>query len=163
MIRFVVPPEVADLRERIGALQAEVAAQQLAPLSEKEVHARIDELIAAHAEHGQGRLILGHLIHPGAVPAISWPLDHAGARIEPSAFDLLCTLDPEYMRGRLRALAAQATRGPAADARAKRLSKLHSDLLALEREEEALITELWEAGTYVHRRHDANPATFFEV
>lgn len=158
MITFSIPQEVVELRRQIAELKADIGAIDRVPLSDTEAHKRVDIIVATHAGRVSGRLLLGHLIHDGPT-SVQWPLDHTGATIEPSAFDLACLVDPERMRANLRALIASSThpRGAAPGERAKRLAKLRNELRAAEIEEERLIVDFDARGVNVHRRPECEP------
>lgn len=160
MIPFVTPPEVVNIRARIAELQADLIAQERVPLNDAEAAKRADAMIAMHAARVPVKMILGHLIHDAGAPVVAWSIDHTGAAIEPTAFDLACALNPERMRADLRALIAASThsRGPTPTERAKRVRKLRDELLSAEREEEALIAGLLTHGVNVHRRPDCDPS-----
>jgi len=159
MIAFMNPPELLSVRARIAELQADLISQERVPLSDVEAGKRADTMVSMHGARVPAKLILGHLIHESGTPAITWPIDHTGAAIEPNAFDLACALNPERMRADLRGLIAASThpRGPTPTERVKRIKKLRAELLTAEREEEALITDLQTRGINVHRRPDCDP------
>lgn len=160
MIPFSEPLEVADVRARIAEIKLELQANQTAPLSDEEALVKAKAMIDAHARTAQTGLILAHLIHRDASARIGWPSDHQGVPIEPSAFDLLCALDPKRMLEMLRKQisASDHIRGPHEDERNERIRALKGDLRAAEIDEEALICAAESRGHLIHRRADADPA-----
>jgi hypothetical protein len=158
VIAYTEPAEVVAVRAQIAELKADIDAHERVPLSDAEAHKRVDAIVATHGARVPSKQILGHLIYAGST-AIGWPIDHDGAPIEPSAFDLACALNPERMRADLRALIAASdhSRGPANAERAKRLTKLRAELREAEIEEERLIGQFLAHGVNVHRRIDCNP------
>ena len=159
MITFTEPEAIAAVRAQITELSADIAAIDRVPLSDAEANKRADIIVSTHASRVPAKLLLGHLIHDGPT-AVEWPIDHTGAHIEPSAFDLACLLNPERMRADLRALIAASThpRGASPAERIKRLAKLRDALRAAEIEEERLIVQCHAEGVNVHRRIDCNPS-----
>lgn len=160
MIIFSEPPEVAEIRTRIADLKLDLDTQKFAPLSDAEASKRIEQMVQVHAATAQTDRIRSHLIHPAATLRVSWPPDGQGSTVAPSAFDLMCALDPKGTTKALKDLVAAGDhkRGPGTEERRRRIAELTAELHELEVEEERLIEAAESRGHQIHRRPEASPA-----
>jgi hypothetical protein len=160
MITFTEPAELQDLRRQIADMKAALAGIDNAPASDADALERVAAIVDQHAARGQADRLLAHALAVGTPTTMSWGWDHNGQSLQPSAFDLLCALDPERMRLALTTLVTDSKhpRGLPAAERSKRLVKLRADLRKAEVAEEAFITAAERAGAHIHRRPDVDPA-----
>lgn len=157
---------VAKLREQIAALKDERSTLDSAPVPKAEAYARIDQLIAATADHNGPS---GYVLPRGHAFTVQ---DYQGrglvngSRHEDALGPLLAWLFPDVIRDKLRELVDAEYGGAAGVSEAdrnKRLSAIYRELFELEVEEERAITAAEGDGVDLPRRPDADPAAILEA
>ncbi|RAO75789.1 hypothetical protein [Dyella jiangningensis] len=160
--------KIDEIRERVSGLKSERVQVEQSSISKGEAMARLDEWLADLRE--RGRIATQCLMsRDRSTPVIIHDANISEARRTVDMRDAssaLVFLFHDSVRKTLAAevetLYADETDAVESKAYDKRLSDLDRDLLALEMEEERLISYAENAGVIIHRRADADPRVLLE-
>jgi hypothetical protein len=159
---------VADLREKLVELKAQLQRAQRAIPKIEEAYREADTRAAALVERGRPQLG----IPDGKSLTIKFATESKfGSGIANDAVAVLAWLDPERMRARLRAevdalygrFAKTNTPILSADERVQTIQSLRDDILQCERNEENAIAVAEEMSLFIPRREDADPLAVLSI
>lgn len=159
-----IAERISEIRDRIIGLSNERADMERVPRTREEITEALDRWIDREASQWEPAGIRG-LVQSASISSLELVgPNRAGNRNWQAA---MCALAPETIRARLLEaaethLAAHETTITAEQA-ANRIAELDTEILDLERQEEALIAESESAGTPVHRRGDADPRAVLDL
>ncbi|MEZ5590150.1 MAG: hypothetical protein R3F53_05375 [Gammaproteobacteria bacterium] len=160
---------ISTLREKIAALHAERDALPDQPLDIDSIRTQLAANIAGNRSFFEQSFNTSQLFYPLAAGAIlklpTGPIN-GPERPQEALWSLACWVHGETLIDPLMTLVEQRLpkdAGISLNERNKRLKKIESELLRLEREEEKLICELEAAGDEIIRRADADPAIVLEA
>jgi hypothetical protein len=154
--------QLDSTRNKIAALQSQLAGLQSAPLPKAEALARVDAAVDRLRDNGDR-----YRPHPtGAV--FAWP-EHGAVRFDPNRIgEVLAWMFPDAMRDALQREVAAFYTAHGSDGTApadleQQRAKVARELFEHELHEERLITEAEAAGFRFDRRPDADPRAIAEA
>jgi hypothetical protein len=158
-IRGSATEAVEGIREKIKALRRDIVAVQRAVPTPEEMKAAARETVKANADRARPKV---NATNHGKMDIVFGALDFSTRAITP--FEHLCWLNPDDVIAKLDAeIDAQPKSALALSAvdKAARLEELSAAMLALERDEEALIAS--SPGQEIARRPQADPRAVLGV